>query len=147
MAISGGPSKPIKIIFQAIGCSGMKDLLIIQMHIGSIGKKWSLFAIVIYFILNFEMLNYWRRNERINITAVNLQSFYTDGGMNLIKKFKLYVEDNWNKCDMLAISLFIIGIACRYVASGVSPPPSAFFLKDDITGNKRWDDTVLRKKS
>ncbi|KAM3855915.1 transient receptor potential cation channel subfamily M member 5 [Vipera latastei] len=41
------------------------------------------------------------------------QSFFTDGGMNLIKKFKLYVEDNWNKCDMLAISLFIIGIACR----------------------------------
>ncbi|XP_029141347.1 transient receptor potential cation channel subfamily M member 5 [Protobothrops mucrosquamatus] len=41
------------------------------------------------------------------------QSSYTDGGMNLIKKFKLYVEDNWNKCDMLAISLFIIGIACR----------------------------------
>ncbi|KAG8125707.1 hypothetical protein E2320_020813, partial [Naja naja] len=41
------------------------------------------------------------------------QSFFTDGGMNLIKKFKLYVEDNWNKCDMLAISLFITGITCR----------------------------------
>ncbi|KAM6459127.1 transient receptor potential cation channel subfamily M member 5 [Liasis olivaceus] len=41
------------------------------------------------------------------------QSFFTDGGMNLIKKFKLYVEDNWNKCDVLAISLFIIGITCR----------------------------------
>ncbi|KAL7992121.1 hypothetical protein Chor_016377 [Crotalus horridus] len=54
-----------------------------------------------------------KKNERINIIDVNLQSSYTDGGMNLIKKFKLYVEDNWNKCDMLAISLFIIGIACR----------------------------------
>ncbi|XP_026524164.1 transient receptor potential cation channel subfamily M member 5 [Notechis scutatus] len=41
------------------------------------------------------------------------QSFFVDGGMNLIKKFKLYVEDNWNKCDMLAISLFITGITCR----------------------------------
>uniref|UniRef100_A0A670XW18 Transient receptor potential cation channel subfamily M member 5 n=1 Tax=Pseudonaja textilis TaxID=8673 RepID=A0A670XW18_PSETE len=41
------------------------------------------------------------------------QSFFMDGGMNLIKKFKLYVEDNWNKCDMLAISLFITGITCR----------------------------------
>uniref|UniRef100_A0A8C5RXU1 Ion transport domain-containing protein n=1 Tax=Laticauda laticaudata TaxID=8630 RepID=A0A8C5RXU1_LATLA len=49
-----------------------------------------------------------------DLLSVNLQSFFTDGGMNLIKKFKLYVEDNWNKCDMLAISLFITGITCRY---------------------------------
>uniref|UniRef100_A0A8C6XGI3 Ion transport domain-containing protein n=1 Tax=Naja naja TaxID=35670 RepID=A0A8C6XGI3_NAJNA len=48
-----------------------------------------------------------------DLLSVNLQSFFTDGGMNLIKKFKLYVEDNWNKCDMLAISLFITGITCR----------------------------------
>ncbi|XP_013913599.1 PREDICTED: transient receptor potential cation channel subfamily M member 5 isoform X1 [Thamnophis sirtalis] len=45
------------------------------------------------------------------------QSFFTDEDMNLIKKFKLYVEDNWNKCDMLAISLFIIGITCRMFKS------------------------------
>ncbi|XP_062974482.1 transient receptor potential cation channel subfamily M member 5, partial [Elgaria multicarinata webbii] len=41
------------------------------------------------------------------------QSFFTDEDMNLIKKFKLYVEDNWNKCDMVAIFLFIIGVTCR----------------------------------
>ena len=35
-----------------------------------------------------------------------------------MKKFTLYVEDNWNKCDMVAIFLFIVGVTCRSVASG-----------------------------
>lgn len=43
------------------------------------------------------------------------QSFYTDEDTNLMKKFKVYVEDNWNKCDMVTIFLFIIGVTCRYV--------------------------------
>lgn len=30
-----------------------------------------------------------------------------------MKKFMLYVEDNWNKCDMVAIFLFIAGVTCR----------------------------------
>lgn len=33
--------------------------------------------------------------------------------MSVSKKFKLYVEDNWNKCDMVAISLFVVGVVCR----------------------------------
>ncbi|XP_067322711.1 transient receptor potential cation channel subfamily M member 5 [Anolis sagrei] len=41
------------------------------------------------------------------------QSFFTDEDSNLIKKMKLYVEDNWNKCDMVAMFLFIIGVMCR----------------------------------
>ncbi|PWA29146.1 hypothetical protein CCH79_00006272, partial [Gambusia affinis] len=41
------------------------------------------------------------------------QSFFTDEEMNILKKFKLYVEDNWNKCDMVAISLFVVGVSCR----------------------------------
>ncbi|KFR11282.1 Transient receptor potential cation channel subfamily M member 5, partial [Opisthocomus hoazin] len=45
------------------------------------------------------------------------QSFYTDEDTNLIKKFKLYVEDNWNKCDMVTIFLFIIGVTCRMLNS------------------------------
>ncbi|XP_030306959.1 transient receptor potential cation channel subfamily M member 5 [Calypte anna] len=45
------------------------------------------------------------------------QSFYTDEDTNLMKKFKLYVEDNWNKCDMVAIFLFIIGVICRMLNS------------------------------
>lgn len=44
------------------------------------------------------------------------QSFFSDEDMSIAKKFKLYVEDNWNKCDMVAISLFIIGVSCRYCA-------------------------------
>ncbi|KFP82076.1 Transient receptor potential cation channel subfamily M member 5, partial [Apaloderma vittatum] len=45
------------------------------------------------------------------------QSFYTDEDTNLMKKFKVYVEDNWNKCDMVAIFLFIIGVTCRMLNS------------------------------
>ncbi|NXL91702.1 TRPM5 protein, partial [Alectura lathami] len=45
------------------------------------------------------------------------QSFFTDEDTNLMKKFKLYVEDNWNKCDMVAIFLFIIGVTCRMLKS------------------------------
>ncbi|NXN14320.1 TRPM5 protein, partial [Indicator maculatus] len=45
------------------------------------------------------------------------QSFYTDEDTNLVKKFKLYVEDNWNKCDMVTIFLFIIGVTCRMLES------------------------------
>ncbi|XP_072527477.1 transient receptor potential cation channel subfamily M member 5 [Salminus brasiliensis] len=41
------------------------------------------------------------------------QSFFTDEDMNILKKCKLYVEDNWNKCDMVAISLFVVGVSCR----------------------------------
>ncbi|XP_014828169.1 PREDICTED: transient receptor potential cation channel subfamily M member 5 [Poecilia mexicana] len=41
------------------------------------------------------------------------QSFFTDEEINILKKFKLYVEDNWNKCDMVAILLFVVGVSCR----------------------------------
>ncbi|XP_053780560.1 transient receptor potential cation channel subfamily M member 5 isoform X1 [Desmodus rotundus] len=41
------------------------------------------------------------------------QGFFTDDDAHLRKKVALYVEDNWNKCDMLAISLFVAGVACR----------------------------------
>ncbi|XP_030650049.1 transient receptor potential cation channel subfamily M member 5 [Chanos chanos] len=45
------------------------------------------------------------------------QSFFTDEDMSILKKFKLYLEDNWNKCDIVAISLFLIGVSCRMVKS------------------------------
>ncbi|KAJ8417010.1 hypothetical protein AAFF_G00282370 [Aldrovandia affinis] len=41
------------------------------------------------------------------------QSFFTDEDTNILKKFKLYVEDNWNKCDMAAILLFLVGVSFR----------------------------------
>ncbi|XP_006861093.1 PREDICTED: transient receptor potential cation channel subfamily M member 5 [Chrysochloris asiatica] len=45
------------------------------------------------------------------------QGFFTDEDTNLVKKFTLYVEDNWNKCDMVAIFLFIVGVTCRVLPS------------------------------
>uniref|UniRef100_A0AAY4EPM1 Transient receptor potential cation channel subfamily M member 5 n=1 Tax=Denticeps clupeoides TaxID=299321 RepID=A0AAY4EPM1_9TELE len=45
------------------------------------------------------------------------QSFFTDEDTKILKKFKLYVEDNWNKCDMVAISLFVVGVSCRMIDS------------------------------
>nr|XP_033783909.1 transient receptor potential cation channel subfamily M member 5 isoform X2 [Geotrypetes seraphini] len=45
------------------------------------------------------------------------QSFFTDEDSNLVKKFKIYLEDNWNKCDMAAILLFIIGVTVRMLKS------------------------------
>nr|XP_023397354.1 LOW QUALITY PROTEIN: transient receptor potential cation channel subfamily M member 5 [Loxodonta africana] len=45
------------------------------------------------------------------------QGFFTDEDMYLVKKFTLYVEDNWNKCDMVAIFLFVIGVTCRVLPS------------------------------
>uniref|UniRef100_G3VLB6 Transient receptor potential cation channel subfamily M member 5 n=1 Tax=Sarcophilus harrisii TaxID=9305 RepID=G3VLB6_SARHA len=45
------------------------------------------------------------------------QGFFTDEDTNLLKKFKVYVEDNWNKCDMVAIFLFTVGVSCRTLSS------------------------------
>ncbi|XP_005064199.2 transient receptor potential cation channel subfamily M member 5 isoform X1 [Mesocricetus auratus] len=45
------------------------------------------------------------------------QGFFTDEDTYLVKKFTLYVEDNWNKCDMVAIFLFIVGVTCRMLPS------------------------------
>ncbi|XP_004627381.1 transient receptor potential cation channel subfamily M member 5 [Octodon degus] len=45
------------------------------------------------------------------------QGFFTDEDTHLVKKFSLYVEDNWNKCDMVAIFLFIVGVICRMLPS------------------------------
>ncbi|XP_074132097.1 transient receptor potential cation channel subfamily M member 5 [Sminthopsis crassicaudata] len=45
------------------------------------------------------------------------QGFFTDEDTNLLKKFKVYVEDNWNKCDMVAIFLFTVGVSCRMLSS------------------------------
>ncbi|XP_032747252.1 transient receptor potential cation channel subfamily M member 5 isoform X3 [Rattus rattus] len=45
------------------------------------------------------------------------QGFFTNEDTRLVKKFTLYVEDNWNKCDMVAIFLFIVGVTCRMVPS------------------------------
>uniref|UniRef100_A0A3Q4HCP1 Transient receptor potential cation channel subfamily M member 4-like n=1 Tax=Neolamprologus brichardi TaxID=32507 RepID=A0A3Q4HCP1_NEOBR len=35
------------------------------------------------------------------------------GTMTWRQRFRLYIQDVWNKCDLTAISLFIIGLICR----------------------------------
>ncbi|XP_040321745.1 transient receptor potential cation channel subfamily M member 5 [Herpailurus yagouaroundi] len=45
------------------------------------------------------------------------QGFFTDEDTSLVKKLTLYVEDHWNKCDMVAIFLFVIGVTCRMLPS------------------------------
>ncbi|XP_069752796.1 transient receptor potential cation channel subfamily M member 5 [Narcine bancroftii] len=44
------------------------------------------------------------------------QSFFTEGNTNIVKKFKLYAEDSWNKCDMVALVLFIVAVICRMLS-------------------------------
>uniref|UniRef100_A0A3Q0SCD5 Uncharacterized protein n=1 Tax=Amphilophus citrinellus TaxID=61819 RepID=A0A3Q0SCD5_AMPCI len=34
-------------------------------------------------------------------------------GTTWCQRFRLYIQDVWNKCDMTAVSLFIIGLTCR----------------------------------
>lgn len=50
----------------------------------------------------------------LGVFSFNPKSFFTDEEISILKKFKLYVEDNWNKCDMVAMSLFVVGVSCRY---------------------------------
>ncbi|XP_076971474.1 transient receptor potential cation channel subfamily M member 5 [Tamandua tetradactyla] len=45
------------------------------------------------------------------------QGFFTDEDTSLVKKFALYVEDSWNKCDLVAIFLFTVGVTCRTLPS------------------------------
>ncbi|XP_029813108.1 transient receptor potential cation channel subfamily M member 5-like [Suricata suricatta] len=49
--------------------------------------------------------------------AFVLRGFFTDEDTRLMKKFALYVGDHWNKCDMVAIFLFIVGVTCRVLPS------------------------------
>ncbi|XP_058160944.1 transient receptor potential cation channel subfamily M member 5 isoform X1 [Dasypus novemcinctus] len=51
------------------------------------------------------------------------QGFFTDEDTRLVKKFTLYVEDNWNKCDLVAIFLFVVGVTCRSVGAGPGGSP------------------------
>ncbi|KAM9078718.1 LOW QUALITY PROTEIN: transient receptor potential cation channel subfamily M member 5 [Megaptera novaeangliae] len=44
------------------------------------------------------------------------QGFFTDED-TLVKKVTLYVENNRNKCDMVAIFLFIVGVTCGMLPS------------------------------
>lgn len=36
------------------------------------------------------------------------------GTMSWRQRSRVYIEDLWNKCDLIAIGLFITGVICRY---------------------------------
>ncbi|MBN3316044.1 TRPM4 protein, partial [Atractosteus spatula] len=40
------------------------------------------------------------------------QTFFI-GNLSVLKRMKVYIQDMWNKCDLTAIVLFIIGLCCR----------------------------------
>ncbi|XP_056152863.1 transient receptor potential cation channel subfamily M member 4-like isoform X2 [Lampris incognitus] len=40
------------------------------------------------------------------------QTFFV-GSLTLRQRMRVYIQDVWNKCDLTAISLFIIGLTCR----------------------------------
>ena len=42
-----------------------------------------------------------------------LKTFFL-GTMNWRQRIRVYIQDVWNKCDLTAIILFIIGLICRY---------------------------------
>ncbi|XP_078457755.1 transient receptor potential cation channel subfamily M member 5 isoform X1 [Lampetra planeri] len=45
------------------------------------------------------------------------QSFHKVGNISLVHSLKQYIEDFWNKCDIIAISLFILGLILRMFPS------------------------------
>lgn len=47
------------------------------------------------------------------------QTFFVDG-LFLLQKMRNYIQDVWNKCDLTAIFLFILGLCCR--SFGLSTP-------------------------
>ncbi|KAG8522546.1 Transient receptor potential cation channel subfamily M member 5 [Galemys pyrenaicus] len=45
------------------------------------------------------------------------QGFFAVEDPGLVKKLAPYVRDNWNKCDVAAVSLFAVGVVCRMLPS------------------------------
>ncbi|XP_078387781.1 transient receptor potential cation channel subfamily M member 4a isoform X1 [Cetorhinus maximus] len=45
------------------------------------------------------------------------QTFFVSTNISMKKKVKLYYQDMWNKCDILAILMFIAGVICRMFRS------------------------------
>ncbi|XP_038639896.1 transient receptor potential cation channel subfamily M member 4-like [Scyliorhinus canicula] len=45
------------------------------------------------------------------------QTFFVSMNIPMRKKVKLYYQDMWNKCDVLAILMFVAGVVCRMFRS------------------------------
>lgn len=42
------------------------------------------------------------------------QTFFV-GSTTVIQRMKIYIQDIWNKCDITALALFILGLLCRWI--------------------------------
>lgn len=51
-------------------------------------------------------------NSRVNPFFFLSKTFFV-GTMTWRQRFRVYIQDVWNKCDLTAIILFIIGLTCR----------------------------------
>lgn len=45
--------------------------------------------------------------------AISLFQTFFVGTMTLRQRVRVYIQDVWNKCDLTAIILFVIGLICR----------------------------------
>ncbi|KAJ0015913.1 hypothetical protein NQD34_014203 [Periophthalmus magnuspinnatus] len=47
------------------------------------------------------------------IVCEELRETFFQGAISLRQRLRVYIQDVWNKCDLTAITLFIIGLICR----------------------------------
>ncbi|XP_077482466.1 transient receptor potential cation channel subfamily M member 4-like isoform X1 [Stigmatopora argus] len=51
------------------------------------------------------------------IVCEEIRETFFSGTMTLRQRVRVYIQDVWNKCDLTAIILFIIGLVCRMFSS------------------------------
>ncbi|XP_078514890.1 transient receptor potential cation channel subfamily M member 2-like isoform X1 [Lissotriton helveticus] len=84
-----------------------------------IGFLW-LFAYVL--MMDFQTTPSWRE-ILLYIWIISLvyeegrQLFYHHGGMKCMNQCRIYIFDFWNQVDVLAISLFTVGVVCRWITA------------------------------
>lgn len=52
------------------------------------------------------------QDASVDKRVCSLQTFFL-GAMTWRQRLRVYIQDVWNKCDITAITLFIIGLICR----------------------------------
>eukprot|EP00061_Rhincodon_typus_P009677 g33346.t1 len=55
-------------------------------------------------------MSFMEYSDQNSITLNFVQTFFVSVNIPLKKKVKLYYQDMWNKCDILAILMFIAGV-------------------------------------
>lgn len=52
--------------------------------------------------------------ESIKLIDVFFSKTFFLGTKTWRQRIRVYIQDVWNKCDLIAVTLFIIGLICRY---------------------------------